>query len=42
MHSMRKEITSFVSQVSSTFKPVMVCFTAEYRSSDHSKVSYRR
>ena len=40
MYSICKEISSFVSQVHSTFKPVMICFTAEYESSDHGKVSY--
>ena len=32
---MRKEISSFVLRVNSTFKPLMVYFTAECRNSDH-------
>ena len=40
IYRMHKEISSFASQVSSIFKLLMVHFTAEYRSSDHSKMSY--
>ena len=38
---MRREISSFVLQVNSTFKPLMDPFIAKYRSSDHGKASYR-
>ena len=38
---MRKGINSFVLQVSSTFKPVMVRFTAEYTVADKKSSRFR-
>ena len=39
LYSMRKEISRFALRVNSTFKSLMVHFTAEYKSSDNNKTS---
>ena len=40
LYCMCKEISSFAFGVNCTFKPLMVHFTAECRSSDSGKTSY--